>query len=192
MSDQEREALKRLLAVTELPGTRTEIAPEMERAKSFAYAALAVREEPQACTCRHPPEGVIGWDRGMVDRECPVHGHEALPERRDPQMEKVVEAMRAMGEQEAWNDWYPKSPPSKRNAHRHGFNAGQAAGAAAREDTERPDRARLEGALRSVSLAYHEVTHGVGFGTESFNDCREVMCVNVRQLLRDTEQEPRR
>lgn len=47
LDGQEREALKRLLAVTELPGTRTEIAPEMERAKSFARAALAAREKPQ-------------------------------------------------------------------------------------------------------------------------------------------------
>jgi hypothetical protein len=30
------------------------------------------------CTCRHAPEGMLGWDRDMIDRECPIHGHEAL------------------------------------------------------------------------------------------------------------------
>ena len=36
-----REALRRMIAVTELPGTRSELSSETERAKSFARAALA-------------------------------------------------------------------------------------------------------------------------------------------------------
>jgi hypothetical protein len=46
------------------------------------------------CTCRKPPKGMIGWDRGMVDRDCPHHGHEALPEpTNDPQLDAVVGAL---------------------------------------------------------------------------------------------------
>jgi hypothetical protein len=56
------------------------------------------RQTDETCTCQHPPEGMIGWDRSMVNRECPLHGHEALPERRDPQMEKLVEAVKSIGE----------------------------------------------------------------------------------------------
>ncbi len=37
-------------------------------------------------------------------------------------------------EEEAWNDWMPSSPPSKRDVHRHGFNAGQEAALVGHED----------------------------------------------------------
>ena len=52
---------------------------------------------------------------------------------------------------------------------------------AARKDTERPDE-RLRGALRSVSRCYHDMAHTPD---DVFDDCGEVMCVSVRQLLRD-------
>ena len=54
---------------------------------------------------------------------------------------------------------------------------------AAREDTERPDE-RLRGALNAVCRAYHDMAHTP---SRSYDHCIEVMCANVRQLLRDTE-----
>jgi hypothetical protein len=36
-----REALRRMIAVTEMPGTRSELSAETENAKSFARAALS-------------------------------------------------------------------------------------------------------------------------------------------------------
>jgi hypothetical protein len=54
---------------------------------------------------------------------------------------------------------------------------------AARENTERPEE-RLRGALNAVCRAYHDMAHTP---SRSYDHCIEVMCANVRQLLRDTE-----
>ena len=54
---------------------------------------------------------------------------------------------------------------------------------AARGDTERPEE-RLRGALNAVCRAYHDMAHTP---SRSYDHCIEVMCANVRQLLRDTE-----
>lgn len=52
--------------------------------------------EETACTCRHAPKGMIGWDRTMIARDCPKHGHEALPEPELPSLDLP-------GEQRTWD-----------------------------------------------------------------------------------------
>jgi hypothetical protein len=64
-----REALERMIAVTELPGTRSELSAETERAKSSARAALAVSPEqrltPAQCRALEEVEaGRVGWSVG--------------------------------------------------------------------------------------------------------------------------------
>lgn len=45
-----------------------------------------------ACTCQKAASGMLGWDRSMIDPECPEHGHEAPP-RRDTSVERIAIAL---------------------------------------------------------------------------------------------------
>ncbi len=58
-------------------------------------------------------------------------------------------------EEEAWNDWFPLSVPDRRDVHRHGFNAGQAAGLAACEDMLKIALMEREWLLGAWAAAFH-------------------------------------
>ena len=161
-------------------------------------AALAAREEPQKGAI---VDELIG--AGREDAERPDHITTELDDQGRPT--RMVVAAREDTEPKSKLDqsraerravWHPEDTerPTIRQheelqrAYEEALGRANRAEKSLREDAERPDE-RLRGALNAVCRAYHDMAHTP---SRSYDHCIEVMCANVRQLLRDTEQGPKR
>lgn len=84
---------------------------------------------------------------------------------------------------DAYKKCYPRDQNSMLDPK---FEAGYRAALAVREE---PQGERLRDGLGAVGCAYHDLTHHPDV---LFVDCDEHLCIKVRALLQDTEQEPER